>query len=92
MDTCMVCEKIPANIVCPCGEFQFCSNDCLTKSNHIKTCDPKRIDIRLYNSVIYHLEPIITTAEKDTVLLDLLKNARKHCILKMYEQVTSTKE
>lgn len=51
----------------------------------MKQCDPKKLDIGMYTSVLNNLNPIIETVERDKELYDMLILARKYIINKMFE-------
>lgn len=42
----------------------------------------------MYTLLLNNLNPIINTAERDPVLLELLINARKQIVLRIYELAT----
>ena len=84
MDRCQVCHKQDGNILCSCGKQVFCSTECLEASAHIKECDPKRLDLSLYTSLLVNLLPIIESGENDKELEHLLKQARNHIIDKLH--------
>jgi len=85
MDKCQVCHKLDANILCSCGKQSFCSTECLESSEHIQECDPKRLDLHLYASLLVNLLPVMDASSNDKELQHLLKQARNYIINKLSE-------
>lgn len=59
----------------------------MSKSEHIKRCDPKFLDLTMYTILLNNLNPIVEGSERDDVLHNILKNAQKHIVLKMHTLV-----
>lgn len=59
----------------------------MSKAEHTKRCDPKFLDVTMYTILLNNLNPIVEGSERDLVLHAILKNARKHIVLKMHELI-----
>ena len=88
MDTCHLCEKQPATLVCACGQRHYCSPDCLGRDQHTRIpgqCDPAKKCLRLYTAILNAYLPVCDALVSDESLHPLAKKLRDAIVNRIVE-------
>jgi hypothetical protein len=83
MDSCRACKNRPGAIACPCGKYLYCSIDCSTNDEHLKACQPDKLEFGYYVSVLHALLPIMESLKNDPELYETCKDLAKKLVRRL---------